>query len=172
MKILFKIILTIIWLGASLFALAVLLYFGMLFYLGFKNGTIYEYKEFQCKNKDFINTIPVSLSRSSYSNIIRLEFNTNSNSVKTYPVNTKFIFVSLYSLYDFEGGTFYNYLIEDEKGIKSFISFNDINPKTCTLDTNNTYRFNNMKNYYPTGEKTKISKTTRDKVFNSNKGKL
>jgi len=172
MKTLLNITLTIIWIGARLFALAVLLYFVMLFYLGFKDGTIYEYKEFQCKNRDFINTIPVSLSRSSYSSIIRLEFNTDSNSVKTYPINRKFKFLSLYSLYDFEGGTFYNYLIEDEKGIKSFISFNDINPKTCTLDTNNTYRFSNMQKYYPTGEKTKISNSTRDKVFDSDKGNL
>jgi hypothetical protein len=172
MKILFKIILSIIWLGTRLFALAVLLYFIMLFYLGFKDGTIYKYKEFQCKNKEFINTIPVSLSLSNYSNIVTLDLNTNNDSVKIYSINNKFKFLSLYSLYDFEGGTFYKYLIEDQQGIKSFVRFDDIDPKKCTFDTADKYWFKNNKEYLPVGNKIKISKTTRDQVFDSNKGKL
>jgi len=168
-------ILTIIWLGASLFALAVLLYFGMLFYLGYKNGTVYQYHSFKCQNKLFTNDTILNLyTVNNGHNVIELSMYTANMSTpkKIYPLGNKFKFLSLYSRYNFEAGTFYNYLIEDKKGIKSFISFSDINPKTCTLDTNNTYRFNNMQKYYPTGEKTKISKSTRDKVFDSNKGKL
>ena len=173
-KILFKIILSIVWLGASLFALAVLLYFGMLFYLGYKDGTIYQYQTFKCKNKVFTNNKPLNFySKNDGRNIIDIEMytETTSNTKKVYPIGNKFKFASLYSLYDFEGGTFYNYLIEDEKGIKSFISFSDINPKTCTLDINHQYSFRNIQEYYPKGEKTKISKATRNEVFKINKEK-
>ncbi len=174
MKILLNIILTIIWLGAKLFALAVLLYFVMLFYLGYKDGTIYEYKEFACKNKSFITTTPVSIYSSQYSKVITLEMQSDDKAKKNYPVGSKFYFVSLYSLYDFEGGTFYKYLIEDDNSIKSFIRFSDINPKECTLDVLNKYWFKNNKSYRPTGNKNKnkISKSDRDSVFDTNKGKL
>jgi len=153
-----KILLNVILILSKIFAFVVLLYFGMLFYFGYKDGTIYEFKEFKCKNKSFINTIPVSISSSNYNNIITLQLNTNSTSVKTYPINTKFKFLSLYSLYDFEGGTFYNYLIEDQKGIKSFVRFDDIDPNKCTFDVSDEYWFQNNKEYLPSGNKIKISK--------------
>ena len=172
MKILLKIFLTIIKLGIILFVLAILSYFGMLFYLGYKDGTIYEYKEFKCKNKNLINTIPVSLSPPTNSNIVYLQLDTDDTAIKTYSINNKFKFLSLYSLYDFEGGTFYNYLIEDKEGIKIFVRFDDIDPEKCTFDITDEYWFQNNKEYHPTGNKIKIGKTTRNKVFKSNKGKL
>ena len=144
----------------------------MLFYFGYKDGTIYEYKEFTCKNKSFINTVPVSLYNSRYSKIITLEIQSDDKAKKIYPVGNKFYFESLYSLYDFEGGTFYKYLIEDENGIKSFVRFDDINPKECTLDVLDKYWFKNNKSYLPEGNKIKISKSERDSVFDTNKGKL
>ena len=165
MNIIFNIILLI----AKIFALIILLYFGMLFYFAYKDGTIYEYKEFQCKNKNFTNSTPVSLSHSAYSKVIKLQIDTDKTAQETYPIDSKFKFLSLYSLYDFEGGTFYNYLIEDEKGIKSFISFDDIDPQKCTLDIDDKYWFKNIQEYLPKGKKVKISKSTRDKVFDSNR---
>ena len=163
-----NIILNLIFLIAKILVLIILLYFGMLFYFAYKDGTIYEYKEFQCKNKNFTNSTPMSLSHSTYNKTIKLQIYTDKTTQETYPINSKFKFLSLYSLYDFEGGTFYHYLIEDENGIKSFVSFDDIDPQKCTLDIDDKFWFKNIQEYLPEGKKVKISKSTRDKVFDTN----
>lgn len=167
-----QIILTLILIAARLFALVVLLYFGMLIYFAYKDGTIYQYHNFKCEDQVFINEESLKLYEYSDSNVIKLEIDMGTTKKDIFPIGNKFKILSLYSLYDFEGGTFYTYLVEDKKGIKSLISFNDIDPLTCTWDTDNKYRSQNIQNYYPNGEKTKISKSTRNKVFDSNKGKL
>jgi len=165
MKILLKIIVSITLLAVALFSLSVVSYFAMLAYFAYKDGTIYEYEKFKCKNKSFTNAIEVSISRSNYSKIIHLKMEKNKNVLKVYPTGSKFKFLSLYSIYDFEGGTFYDYLVEDEEGIKSFIDFGDIDPEECTFDIQDKYWFKNNKKYRPTNNKTKISKSTRDDLF-------
>ncbi len=76
------------------------------------------------------------------------------------------------SRYDFEGGTFYHYLLKDSDGVKAFVYFNDIDPIQCTFDDNDTFWFKNIKPYLPKGNKTKRSKQYQKDLFKSNQRNL
>jgi len=150
---------------ALAYVVMVMAYFAMLAYFAYKDDTIYEYQEFKCKNHTFVNGIPISLRKVPHSNIVDLSLRNDEDAEKVYPPGEQFKIKALYSLYDFEGGTFYDYLIETPDKKKAFLDFNDIDPINCTLDEPDKYWFRNIKQYYPNGDKKKISKEERDRVF-------
>ncbi len=162
-------ILTLI--GFLLFVLPVLAYFGMIFYFAWKDDTTYRYHHFRCDGKEF--RVPFALTRCRYrgSRNIFLDKSCGDSryieTLNTYPPQTPLRFTALYSTYDFEGGTFFKYLVSDRNGTAGFIDYDDIDPEHCAYDINDSYWFKNNRKYLPKEGKdaTKVDYNSLWKLF-------
>ncbi len=157
----------------KIFQLIIIGYILMIVYYAYKDGERYKYTDFSCKNKSFISTKPVTLSRTEWQTNI-IEFNPDKDSdyktiQKVYPTGSRFTIDSIYSEYDAEGGTFYKYLIEDENGIKSFVHFNDINPKKCNFNLEYNISYQEMKKFHPHKNKVKVTESDVRALFRASK---
>ncbi len=133
--------------------LPVLAYFLMIFYYAQKDDTTYQYQHYRCDEKVFETPMPLKRCQYNDTGVVYIEDNCGDSSytkqLKVYSQKKRFRFVALYSTYDFEGGTFYKYLIEDEKGDKAFLDYDDIDPLKCSYDINDSYWFKNNRQYLP-----------------------
>jgi len=158
------------------FVLVIAGYVGMILYFAHKDDTTYRYNHYRCDGKSF--TIPLKMALCQYSDTKNVYLYERSCSdpryvktLKYYLPNTKFTFIALYSTYDFETGVIYKYLIKDTNDTKMFLDFDDIDPKYCQYDTNNTYWYHTGKTYLPSeGENAKKVEFKKLKeLFNTNK---
>ena len=139
--------------GTLLFVVPILAYFGMIFYFAWKDDTTYRYHHFRCDGKSFKVPFPLIRCRYRSSGVIYLEKECEDSryveTLDTYPPDTPLRFIALYSIYDFEGGTFFKYLISDGNENVGFIDYDDIDPKECVYDINDRYGFKNNRRYLP-----------------------
>jgi hypothetical protein len=151
--ILWKIFITIVFIIFLAFVVPILGYIGMIAYFAYKDDTTYRYKHYRCDEKSF--TVPLKLFRFRFKDTGTVYVEKDrpdpqyTDILGLYPPGSRFKFEALYSTYDFEGGTFYNYLVVDNSGKRSFLDFSDTDPVTCSYDTNNSYWFKNRKSYLP-----------------------
>jgi len=152
-NILWKLFITFVFIAFFAFVVPILGYIGMIFYYAYKDDTTYRYKYFRCDGKNF--TVPTKLYRYRFSDTGTVYIEKEEPDpqytymLNHYPPGSRFKFKALYSTYDFEGGTFYKYLVVDSYGKRSFLDFDDIDPVKCTYDTNDTYWFKNNRTFLP-----------------------
>ena len=157
--------------GFLVFIVPIVAYIGMIFYYAWKDDTTYRYHHFRCDGKTFETPFPLARCRYRDSRVIYLEKGCGDSryveTLQSYPPHTRFRFTALYSTYDFEGGTFFKYLISDKNDTAGFIDYDDIDPKHCTYDLNDSYWFKNNRQYLPEeGENaTKVDYNSLWKLF-------
>ena len=137
----------------------------------------YQWNNFTCKNEYFYNIRPTYLYRYNFDshsasanneyqletdkyNLKTLLDNHDAIQLKTYPIGTRFQFISIFTHVGFSSGGISHFLIEDEWGIRSLISTSDIDTKNCTFDI-----FLKYKEYWPDGNRTHVSQIEKDKNF-------
>lgn len=141
------------WIGILVIVVPILAYFGMIFYFAWKDDTTYRYHHFRCDGKSFKVPFPLIRCRYRSSRVIYLEKECGDSryveTLDTYPPDTPLRFIALYSTYDFEGGTFFKYLVSKGSHNAGFIDYDDIDPKQCIYDINDRYWYKNNHRYLP-----------------------
>jgi len=140
--------------GLLVFVVPIFAYFGMLLYFAWKDDTTYRYHHYRCDGKVFEVPFPLTRCRYRGSRVIYLESKGCGDpryieALETYPPYTPLHFTALYSTYDFEGGTFFKYLVSDRNGSASFLDFDNIDPEKCAYDLNDSWWFRNNRQYLP-----------------------
>jgi len=172
----FLIVIVVAFLGIVLYNLFLV---GILFNAVAKHDSNeYQWDNFKCKNQYFYNIQPVYLYRYNFDgnsasanneyqlepdkdNLQTLLQNHDAIQLKTYPIGTRFQFISIFTHVGFSSGGISDFLIEDEWGVRSLINTHDIDTENCTFDI-----FMQFKEYWPTeGNKTRITQTEKDKNF-------
>ncbi|QOY51326.1 hypothetical protein [Candidatus Sulfurimonas baltica] len=161
----------------SIFIVAFILYIATTIFTIFDDASshdtsLYEYSTFKCKDKDFTLTAPAILyhynftgSSSSANKTYRFTYHLNDGKedymsvVKTYPIGSKFKFINIYESSSFSSGRMIDFLIEDERGLRSLVSNLEISINQCSLDKIDK----SQENYYPSGMKTKVK--NRNNLF-------
>lgn len=135
--------------------------------------SLYEYSTFRCKDRNFTIAAPALLyhynftgNSASANHAYRFTYDVHDGRkedisvVSTYPIGSKFKFINYYSRSSFSGGSMFNFLIEDEQGLKSLVSEREINKDRCTQDK----IAKSTDNYYPLGKGRKVE--DRSYLFN------